>query len=160
MQSAPYQSTVSAINKQIDTFNSFLDCSRHVAHIDLSRPETSAWIEDNSLWGRSSWPCKDSYGVYFLAGHRIDQPTGIGLYIGKASFSKRIGHRVWHHLNHGKVSRRYTKMAPDGSPFRIQMLFAVPMPSDDMGAFAPALEEHLINTFKSQLYLLNRVGNK
>ena len=154
-----YEPLMATINRHVDGFNLFLDPSRYIRRLETHHPDTSSWIEDGS-WAGVTWPSKDSYGVYFLAGHRVDRPDEFGLYIGKASFGHRIGHRLWTHLKHGKQSHRYLKQAPDGTQFAIQMLFALPMPTDDMRPFAPALEEHLIHCLRSEVYLLNRVGNK
>ncbi len=153
-----YRALAEAVNRHVDTFNLCLAPGRQLGHVDLKCSETSAWIEDSS-WGGVTWPSKDSYGVYFLLGHHQNDPARLGLYIGKASL-KRIGFRVWSHLKPGKDIGRYTKTGPDGSNYCIQMLFAVPMPYDDMRSFASALEEHLITALRSELYLLNRVGNK
>ena len=153
-----YRALAEAVNRHIDIFNLFLASDRQLGHVDFEKSETSAWIEDSS-WGGVTWPSKDSYGVYFLVGHHRDDSARLGLYIGKASL-KRIGFRVWSHLKPGKGTGRYTKTAPEGSQYCIQMLFAVPMPSDDMRSFASALEEYLITALRSDIYLLNRVGNK
>lgn len=154
-----YLPLVAAINQQIDSFNAFLNEGRRLGHISPTRPETFQWLED-APWGGSRWPSKDSYGVYVLAGHLEGSPAEVGIYIGKASFSRRLGHRLHSHLLHGKQSLRYTKRDPANREFVIQMLFAIPMPSDDMGPFAPALEEHLISKLRSSCLLLNRVGNR
>ncbi len=159
MSPAEYLPFVTAINRQIDTFNYYLDPAHHLGHIRLEQPTTAHWIE-GTQWGGHTWPSKDSYGVYCLVGHRVESAADRGLYIGKASFGKRIGHRLHAHLLHGKKTNRYFKTAPDGTQFQIQMLFAVPMPTDGMRPFAPALEEHLIHTLRGEMYLLNRVGNK
>jgi hypothetical protein len=159
MTPVDYLPLAAAINRQIDAFNRFLDSAHHLGHISLEHPSTSHWIE-GTQWGGHTWPSKDSYGVYFLVGHRVDSPSTHGLYIGKASFGKRIGHRLHTHLLHGQETKSYFKTAPDGSQFQIQMLFAVPMPTDQMKPFGPALEEHLIHTLRGEMYLLNRVGNK
>ena len=159
MQSKPYLPIVEVINAQIDTFNVFLSDDRQLGHIGPDRPETFQWIED-APWGGSRWPSKDSYGVYVLAGHCISTPSEMGFYIGKASFSRRLGHRLHTHLFHGQKSLRFTKRGADGRDFAIQMLFAIPMPTDDMGPFAPALEEHLIKKLRSNHILINRIGNR
>lgn len=153
-----YQTILDAINRQVSVFNGFLADDRHLPHVRIDRPETAAWIEDRPCGGET-WPSKDSYGVYFLLGHRQHAPEDQGVYVGKASL-KQIGFRTWSQLKPGKGSGRYTKKAPDGSFFCLQMLLAVPMPSDQMRSFASALEEHLITTLRDECYLLNRVGNK
>ena len=153
-----YQKILDSINRHVSAFNTFLAADRHLMNVSLERPETAAWIEDRP-WGGDTWPSKDSYGVYFLVGHRRDAPDDHGLYVGKASL-KQIGFRTWSHLKPGKGSGRYTKKAPDGSVFCLQMLLAIPMPSDQMRSFASALEEHLITALRGECYLLNRVGNK
>ena len=157
MTETDYLSLATAINTRVDTFNAYLESAHHLEHICLEQPTTAHWIEDSS-WG-SIWPSKDSYGVYFLVGHRVDCPAEQGMYIGKASYGRRIGNRLYAHLLHGAKSKRYFKKAPDGTQFQIQMLFAIPMPNG-MRAFGSALEEHLIHELKGELYLLNRVGNK
>ena len=158
MQMNQYQPIVEAINHHVSLFNLYLTDAHQLPQVSFDRPKTSAWIED-STWGGETWPSKDSYGVYFLVGHRQNTPDDHGVYIGKASL-KQIGHRIWNHLKPGKGTGRYTKIAPDGSTFCLQMLLAVPMPTDQMRSFASALEEHLITSLRSEHYLLNRTGNR
>lgn len=153
-----YQNILDAINRHVSTFNSFLGADHQLRHVSFDIPETAAWIEDRP-WGGVTWPSKDSYGVYFLVGHRQNNHDDHGLYVGKASL-KQIGFRTWSHLKPGKGTGRYTKNAPDGSVFCLQMLLAIPMPTTQMRSFASALEEHLITALRSECYLLNRVGNR
>lgn len=152
-----FSHVIDELNTGIICFNSFLSQNNQLKQICMTDPDTYTDAMDKP-WGKQRWPSKDSYGVYFLLGKSEGENTRIGVYVGKASL-KQMGHRMWSHLKPYRDTGVYKK-AYRNEQFIIEAMCAVPMPSDNMGCLASALEEFLITRGLTTANLLNSVGRR
>jgi hypothetical protein len=108
-------------------------------------------------WDDLVFPHVGSIGVYFLFGK--SRKDKYGVYIGKASFSRRIGNRLWDHLTNYRDEMNYQKDDKNGDTYYIEWIGALNLDNICEGFFAASMEEYLIRELKPKFHLINKVGN-
>ncbi len=152
-----YESIIARINTGINAFNQHLNSSRSVPLLDPISGNSFMNISETP-WEEQFWPNKDANGVYFLFGYKESEPHVLVVYIGKASFAK-IGERLYCHLSRSRNEPHYRLNDASGSPCIIEMVASIDLSTGHNPAFATALEEFLITETKSDIHLINAVGN-
>ncbi len=155
-----YENMIKEINRCINRINEFLNQNIRIDAIHFDQDKNT---QDFSKCAGVSWnelvfPNKDSIGVYFLLG-RSEKDT-YAIYIGKASFSRRIGNRFWDHLTGYRYKADYKKQGKDGTIYMIEYIGSINLDYIEDGFLASSIEEYLIKKLGENFVLMNKVGNR
>ena len=160
-----YAGLIRQLNEHISAFNAFLSGKCQLKKIDLSDSETYSDRIQGMPWGQQKYPaCQNTPGVYILCGPSEQDPTRLAAYIGKASCSRFIGHRLWSHLHPSYLAAKRQGVAFQGvyrygqhpNSFLIEVILAVS--TGEMPSMASALEEYIINAGFPGVQLFNANG--
>jgi hypothetical protein len=160
MNIAKYEVILDEINAEIGRFNAFLMPERRIPTLNPGDLDSMAVVA-NVPWEIQDWGMRfgGHPGVYALCGFQEDDPSRLGIYVGKASMKKNIGNRLWSHLQQHRSTAIYKTNDSTGRPFIIEIVIGIALRNPEMRAFAPSLEEFIICGVKDRVYLLNHVGN-
>jgi hypothetical protein len=163
--SSKYEEVFREINFEIQKFNELLAEQFKIPLLNFSNPECCAVIAETT-WEDQVWPSnKDFPGVYILCGFHENNPSRLGVYIGKA-FLNNISNRLSFWLNPYRTTGVYRKEDRSGGPasgedFIIEVIGAIGLRDQEIGIFAEALEQFIISgvSERKRIYLLNKIGN-
>jgi len=162
---ARYADLIGQINKHIGEFNAFLSDKYRLTIIDPENPATYSNHIQGMPWGQQKYPaCQNTPGVYILCGPSEQDPARLSAYVGKASCSRFIGHRLWSHLHASYLAAKRQGVAFQGvyrygrhpNSFLIEVILAVSTPTPP--SMAAALEEYIINAGLPGVQLFNANG--
>jgi len=157
-----YVDKIKIINNAIFDFNKFLDPKFSIESFDLAKIKDNDYFTtlNDTTWEELRLPNGPAKGVYFMMGYDPNEPTNIGVYIGKANIGdSTIGKRLYAHLSKHKNSGNYTMPDLFGVTFNFEYIFSIDL--DEYGRFklASSFEEFLIENSKDKIHLLNGTGN-
>ena len=160
---AKYLEVVERINLRIAVFNSLLSENHQVELLDIEKLNDEGYFLglNNKEWGDYDFPRNRVVGgVYFYFGCALDNPDNLCLYIGKASYSRTTGQRLWNHFRYMKQGAEHDLKYYIKDGYKIEMITSVPFEKENTVCLAAALEEFLILSLKIEnVELLNRIGN-
>ena len=106
-----YLKDISAINRAIDSFNSYLKPDFYIPTFDLNTAieKTNIVKIIHGDWDGFPFPNNGTRGVYFVFGHEKTNMEKNGLYIGKASFRSTTSGRLYARL-HPHRTKEYFSM--------------------------------------------------
>lgn len=156
-----YEHVIQQINAHIETFNGLLAKEYKIGLISTSSASTYSVVISGQNWNQH-WPSKDNAGVYILLACHESDATSLAAYIGKASNSNYIGHRLYAHLR--KYSDSGIWKFPKNESFILEAVLAIPTgPTKERSlttSLAAALEEHIITCGLQCVRLYNDIGIK
>lgn len=156
-----YITIVESINSAIQKFNKYVDKQFLVPILMIEQLDNKSLFLDiaKTSWDDQRWPNSNKSGVYFIFGYKKEQDNEIGVYVGKASMSSKIGNRLYAHLNPHRKNEYYKMNDSKGCEFFLEFVSSIDL--EQTPFFSPALEEYLISELnRSSVYLLNAAGNK
>lgn len=156
-----YKLLIREINSGIEKFNSFFKTDFHVPLLKENELENKECYTNltNTSWSDQRWPNSDSAGVYFIFGINQENTSEVGLYIGKASLSSKIGIRLYSHLYPYRNEENYMMNDGKGKKNILELVSSISFDENNMTFLAPALEEFLLSELREKINLLNVTGN-
>jgi hypothetical protein len=155
-----FSSEMAAINQKIAEFNEFLNPKYRVPSFNAD-----TMIQDGCCvqilhgnWDGFRWPNPTKRGVYFIFGREKTTDKN-GFYIGKASFSSKMGARLDSHLRPHKNNEQFLMNGYNDEKYILDYMVTIDLDCLNVGFLASALEEFLITQLKSNLKLINGTGN-
>ena len=154
-----YSGIFAKINIQLLRFNEFLDKNYKIKELDVTDAATYRDITNKVAYeDQDPWPNGEQSGVYILSGFKESNASQLGIYIGKASFGK-IGKRLYTHLRKCSHLEYPTMKDSGGDTYILEYLTTIVFYTLAMAPFTSALEEYLITHLRSEVNLINSVGN-
>ncbi len=157
-----YCRMVDVVNHQINRFNKeYLNSNHYLPSIDTTKYHDNNHFTKltKTTWNDLSIPNATKKGVYFIFGKDSNDFSKKAMYIGKASFSSKIGLRVLAHLSKDKYNANYTMNHKNGNIYIFEFIYGLDLESFGLHIFSSALEEFLIQNVKNEISLLNGTGN-
>jgi hypothetical protein len=153
-----YTDLVRILNRSIRRFNTYLSANYQLDPLGLDFSDAESYTNlKTAAWNEQHWPNSGDAGVYFLLGR--DDSSHAGLYVGKASLTRAIGHRLWVWLQANREGKDYFKDDSQGTRFYLEYVTSISTTKREMVFMAPSIEEFLITDLRTKLHLLNDRGN-
>jgi len=158
-----YITIIENINGALAEFNKYIKDEYKIEELDIREIENDAYFLNirEKRWGDFSFPRnRDVGGVYFYFGYNLENPDHVAIYIGKASYSRKIGHRLWSHFRKMDEGKNEHQNLFIKNGFVIELITSLPFENEGTLCLASSLEEHLIRSVRGDnISLFNSIGN-
>jgi hypothetical protein len=156
-----YLQIIEKINEQIDKFNGHLKSEHYISPLNSKELDNPSFFTNlkTTKWEDQHWPHSVKSGVYFIFCHKKNNPEDIALYIGKSSFSSKIGNRLYSHLTNYRNAENYIMKDKNSDVFILELVSSVNFEDKEIVFMSSALEELLISEMRKHVHLMNVKGN-
>jgi hypothetical protein len=158
-----YTNSINIINNTISEFNGYLNLEYQLETLDLFMLSDNDYFLNlkNKTWNDYSFPRnREVGGVYLYFGFNIADTNDICVYVGKASYSRTLGQRLWDHFRYKEHITFENEMYYKNGTYAIEMITSIPLEKENTVFLASALEEFLIKKLSGEgIQLFNSVGN-